>query len=355
MFYMRGLDYQQGEMFCYLSLEAVVPANHPLRPIREMADRALRELSDSFAQLYSGLGRDSVPPEQLLRALILQVLYSVRSERMLVEQLRYNLLFRWFVGVNIEDRVWDATSFTKNRQRFLQGDIAQKFFAAVGQQAKEKDLLSDEHFTVDGTLLEAWASKKSYQKKDNPPEQGSGSRGEMLLRDTHESKTDPDAQMYRKNAGGEFKLCHMAHLLMENRHGLAVAGCITAPSPEAERNAAVTMLESITRKSRATLGGDKNYDEAKLVVNLREMNITPHVTQYEGRKSNIDGRTTRHPGYEISLNKRKCIEPIFGWLKNTALMRKVRHRGHERVEWMFTLALSAYNLVRMRNLSVQPA
>jgi hypothetical protein len=270
---------------------------------------------------------------------------------MLMEQLRYNFLFRWFVGMGPEEKVWDPSVFSKNRERLLKGDIAQRFFEAIGRQAFEKNLLSDEHFTVDGTLLEAWASKKSYQKKDHPPEQGSGSRGEMLLRDTHESKTDPDAQMYRKSAGGEFKLCHMAHLLMENRHGFAISSRISAPSPQAEREAALAMVQAITRKSRSTMGGDKGYDEPTFIAGLREMRITPHIAQYQERQSFIDGRTTRHPGYEISLKKRKCIEHIFGWIKNTALLRKVHHRGHEKVQWMFTLALSAYNMVRMRNLS----
>jgi transposase len=348
---MRGSDFDQSPMFTYLSPEDVVPADHPLRPIREMVDIALRELSGNFSRLYSRLGRSSVPPEKLMRALLLQVLYSVRSERMLMEQLRYNFLFRWFVGMGMEDKVWDPTVFSKNRERLQEGDIAQKFFEAIGRQAFEKNLLSDEHFTVDGTLLEAWASKRSYQKKEEPPERGSGSRGEILRRDTHESKTDPDAQLYRKNAGGEFKLCHMAHLLMENRHGLAVASCVSAPSPQAERDAGLSMLQTITRKSRATLGGDKCYDEASFVAGLRAMKVTPHVTQYQDRQSYIDDRTTRHPGYEISLTKRKRIEQIFGWLKNTALLRKVRLRGHAKVQWTFTLALSAYNLVRMRNLA----
>lgn len=355
MFYMRGLDHDQSFMFSYLSPEDMVPADHPLRPIREMTDVALRDLSRSFAGLYSRLGRSSVPPEKLLRALLLMILYSVRSERMLMEQLRYNMLFRWFVGLSMNDKVWDTTVFSKNRERLVEGDIAQQFFEAVGQQAQNRDLLTDEHFTVDGTLLEAWASKKSYQKKENPPKQGSGSRGELLLRDTHESKTDPDAQMYRKSAGGEFKLSHLAHLVMENRSSMAVACKVTAPSPQWERDAALEMLESITHGQRATVGADKAYDDGNFVRGVRGLNITPHVTQYTGRQSYIDGRTTRHVGYEISLEKRKRIEQIFGWLKNTALMRKVRYRGHALVQWMFALSLSAYNMVRMRNLSIQAA
>ena len=325
--------------------------DHPLRAVRTMTDQALRELSWRFWGLYSQLGRRSVPPEKLLRALLLQVLYSIRSERMLVEQLSYNFLFRWFVGLSLEDKVWDVTVFSKNRERLLKGDIAQAFFEAVGQQARQQGLMSDEHFTVDGTLLEAWASRKSYQKKDEPPEQGSGSRGDFLLRDTHASRTDPEAQMYRKSVGGEFKLCHMAHLLMENRNGLAVAGRVTTPLPQSEWEAALEMLAGVKRAARGTVGADKAYDEADFVARLRQMHITPHVTQYEGRRSNIDGRTTRHPGYAISLEKRRGIEQIFGWLKNTALLRKLRHRGHALLQWQFTLALSAYNLVRMRTLA----
>jgi len=352
---MRGHDYDQSRMFCYLSPEEVVPADHPLREIRRMTDVALRELSRRFAKLYSDLGRRSIPPEKLLRALLLQVLYSIRSERMLMEHLGYNILYRWFVGLSMEEEVWDATVFSKNRERLLKGNIAQALFEAVGRQALEKDLLSDEHFTVDGTLLEAWASKKSYQKKEELPEQGSGSRGEMLLRDTHASQTDPEAQMYRKSAGGEFKLCHMGHVLMENRNGLAVAGRITTPLPQGEWEAALEMLMEVTQGRRATVGADKAYDDADFVAQLREINITPHVTQHQRRRSCIDGRTTRHPGYTISLQKRKRIEQIFGWIKNVALFRKVRHRGRALLQWLFTLALSAYNLVRMRSLAIQTA
>jgi len=348
---MRGNDHDQSGLFCYISPEAMVPSDHPLRPVREMTDAALKELSRRFSRLYAQWGRPSVAPEKLLRALLLQVLYSIRSEKLLMEQLRYNFLFRWFVGLSMEEGLWDATVFSKNRERLLKGEVAQAFFDAVGRQARDQGLLSDEHFTVDGTLLEAWASKKSYQQKDDPPTQGSGTRGNLLLRDTHASKTDPDAQMYRKSAGGEFRLCHMAHVLMENRNGLVRAGCVTTPLPQAEWQAALEMLTRITGGRRATLGADKAYDEAEFVRSLRACNITPHINQYQGRQSHIDKRTTRHPGYAISREKRKGIEQIFGWIKNTALMRKLRHRGRALVEWQFTLALSAYNLVRMRNLA----
>jgi transposase len=353
---MRGDDYDQSGMFSYLSPEERIPKDHPLRTVRIMTDQALRSLSSRFAKLYSPLGRRSVPPEQLLRALLLQVLFSIRSERLLVEQLQYNLLFRWFVGLSMDEEVWDATVFSKNRQRLIDGEIAQKFFEAILQQACTQDLLSDEHFTVDGTLLEAWASKKSYQEKEHPPEQGSGSRGELRLRDTHECKTDPDAQMFRKSKGEGFKLCHMVHVLMENRSGMPVAGVATMATTQAEWEAALQMLTVVRQGgNRITVGGDAGYDNADLIEQLRQMKVTPHFAQHTERKSYIDGRTTRHPGYEISLRKRKSIEQIFGWLKTTALLRKLRHRGQPRVQWMFTLALSAYNLLRLRNLTVQPA
>jgi len=350
---MRGSDLNQSAMYSYLSAEDRIPADHPLRPILGMTDRALRELSVRFAGIYSNLGRRSVPPEKLLRALLLQVLYSIRSERMLMEQLEYNLLFRWFVGLNMDEPVWNGTVFSKNRERLLRGEIAQAFFEAVVVQAREKDLLSDEHFTVDGTLLEAWASKKSYQKKDAPPKQGSGSRGELLLRDTHECKTDPDAHLFRKSAGGAFQLCHMGHILMENRNGLPVDARVTEATTAAEWEAALSMLSAATQGNRATVGADANYDNDTFVKDLRASNVTPHVAQHTKRASSIDGRTTRHEGYEISLKKRKRIEQIFGWLKTTGGMRKLRHRGRPLVQWMFTLALSAYNMVRMRTISLQ--
>jgi transposase len=351
---MRGTDEDQSGMYSYVSAEERIPADHPLRRIREMSDQALRELSGRFARLYSKLGRRSVAPEKLMRALLLQVLYSIRSERMLMEQLNYNLLFRWFVGLDMDERVWDATVFSKNRERLLRGDIAQAFFEAVLRQARAKELLSDEHFTVDGTLLEAWASKKSFQKKEDPPEQGSGSRGELLLRDTHECKTDPDAQLYRKSAGGAFQLCHMAHVLMENRTGLPIAARVTEARPDAEWDAALQMMRAVARRG-VTVGGDAGYDYERFVSAVRDLQVTPHVAQHTRRPSALDGRTTRHSGYLVSLKKRKSIEQIFGWLKTTAMLRKVRHRGRALVQWMFTLALGTYNLIRLRNIAVRVA
>jgi len=353
---MRGDDLDQSRMFSYLSPEDRVPNDHPLRAIRSMTDEALRNLSNRFEGMYSRLGRPSIPPEKLLRALLLQVFYSVRSERMLMEQLNYNMLFRWFVGLNMDDEVWNPTVFSKNRQRLLAGDVAQAFFAEVIEQARRRELLSDEHFTVDGTLLEAWASMKSYQKKPNPPDRGSGARGKVLLRDTHQSDTDPEAHLYRKSAGGAFQLSYLGHVLMENRSGLPVAGRVTLASPQGEWNAAVDMIAAMTAgKRRVTLGADKAYDEAKFLEKLRALRVTPHIQQYQhdNRTSNIDGRTTRHPGYAISLKKRKQIEHIFGWLKTTALMRKVRHRSRALVEWLFVLAVSGYNLVRISRMAAQ--
>jgi IS5 family transposase len=272
---------------------------------------------------------------------------------MLIEQLNYNLLFRWFVGLNMDEEIWGATTFTANRDRLLNGDIAQAFFQAVVRQAREKQLLSDEHFSVDGTLLEAWASKKSYREKEEPPQQGSRSRGEVLKRDTHESQTDPDATLYRKSAGGPFQLCHMAHVLMENRTGLPVAGQVTEAITQAEWKAGVEMLKAATQGQGGTVGADTGYDSEWFVKAARAIHITPHVTQHTRRATHIDARTTRHAGYDISLRKRKGIEQIFGWLKNVAGLRKVRHRGRKLVQWTFTLALAAYNLVRLRTISIQ--
>ncbi len=360
---MRGKDEQQLDVFSYISPEQRVPHDHPLRPLRVMTDEALRELQPRFNKLYATTGRPSIAPEKLLRALLLQALYSVRSERMLMEQLNYNLLFRWFVGLNMDDSVWDVTVFTKNRERLLDGDIAEAFFQAVLQQARERNLLSDEHFTVDGTLLEAWASVKSYQRKDAkngvpPDDPGNATvdfHGEKRSNETHQSKTDPDAKMARKGKGKEAKLSYNGNLLVENRHGLIVNSEVFEANGTAERDAALVMLEQIPGTKQVTVGGDKAYDTADFVAECRNLKVTPHVAQNLERPggSAIDARTTQHPGYAISQRKRKRIEECFGWLKTIALLRKVRHRGIFKVGWAFTFAAAAYNLVRMRNLAIQ--
>jgi transposase len=353
---MRGDDRQPDAMFSYVSIEERVPQDHPLRPIRRLVDRVLKELSPDFDRLYSTVGRPSVPPEKLLRALLLQVFYSIRSERLLMEQLDYNLLFRWFVGLNMDDRVWDPTTFSKNRERLLRGEIAQRFFAQALAEAQA--LLSDEHFTVDSTLLEAWASLKSFKRKDSsdepPDDPGNPTvtfRGEARSNATHESTTDPQARLYRKGPGREAKLCYMGHVLMENRHGLVVRAQATTATGTAEPETAEDLAEQIAGDRVRTVGADKAFDTADFVDGMRDLNITPHVAQNTtGRHSAIDGRTTRHPGYEISQRARKRVEEIFGWLKTVGLMRKVRHRGTDRVDWMFVFACAVYNLVRIRNL-----
>jgi transposase len=320
-----------------------------------MSQRVLEKLSPRFDTLYSDLGRQSIPPERLLRALLLQILYTVRSERLLMEQLDYNLLFRWFVGLNMDEPVWDATVYSKNRERLLKGDIAAAFFAAVLEQARSQDLLSDEHFTVDGTLIESWASMKSYQRREDPPQSGSGSRGEILRSDTHQSVTDPDARLFKKGEGSPSKLSYMAHVISENRNGLVRAASVTEANSKQEREAGLKMVKELFGdRKRRTLGGDKAYDEKQFVGGLRSLNITAHVTQYTGQRgSSIDNRTTRHPGCEISQTKRKLVEQIFGWLKSIGMMRRMRHRGQAQVQWMFQLGTATYNLVRMSNLMFQ--
>jgi len=356
---MRGIDATQSAMFSYVSPERRVPKDHPLRQIRSLCDIALKALSREFDEMYSDIGRPSIAPEKLLRALLLQILYTIRSERMLMEQLDYNLLFRWFVGLNMDDGVWDATVYSKNRDRMLNADIARLFFQAVVEEARVAGLLSDEHFSVDGTLIEAWASQKSFQKKDSDGSGKSGDsgneevdfHGEKRTNETHESKTDPDARLYKKGKGKEAKLCYAGHVLMENRNGLAVDGQITKATGTAEREAALDMLGDIPGDQRVTIGTDKAYDTQNFVEQTRAMNVTPHVTQNtNGRSSAIDGRTTRHEVYALSLHCRARIEEIYGWLKTVGGQRKTRYRGEPLVEWMFELSLAAYNLVRMRKL-----
>jgi transposase len=360
---MRSDDIQEVALWSYVSPEERVPADHPLRAIREMVNTALRKLSPEFDKIYSIAGRPSIPPERLLRALLLQVLYTVRSERMLMEQLQYNLLFRWFVGLNMDDPIWDVTVFTKNRERFLDGDIAEKFFSAVLAQARTADLLSDEHFTVDGTLVEAWASHKSFKPKDDdqpPPRIGgcikakntdANFRGEKRTNDTHASTTDSDARLYKKSAGSASRLGYLGHIMTENRNGFVIDTALTLATGTAEREAALEMIGNLPEASRVTLGADKAYDAAEFVEELRSMNVTPHIAQNDtNRRSAIDGRTTRHAGYDISQRKRKRVEEVFGWGKVVGLIRKARVRGLARVGAMFTFAMAAYNLVRIRNL-----
>ena len=357
---MRGPDTQQAGMFSSLSPEERVPATHPLRPIQQYVDTALTALSPQLAKLYAHTGRPSIAPEKLLRALLLQVLYSLRSERLLMEALQYNLLFRWFVGLDLDAPVWDVTVFTKNRDRLLAGQVATAFFEQILAQAKTHRLLSDEHFTVDGTLIEAWAGQKSFKRKSDaaprPPTDDPGNpsvdfRGERRTNATHASTTDPEARLYKKAAGQEAKLCFLGHVLMENRHGLVVNTRLTQATGTAEREAALAVVRERPGRQRVTLGGDKNYDTHAFVQDLRAVQVTPHVAQHTtNRASAIDGRTTRHPGYAVSQQKRKRVEEIFGWLKTVGLLRKVKLRGLQRVGWLFTFAAAVYNLVRMRNL-----
>ena len=351
-------------MFSYLSPEERVPERHPLRAIRRMTDEALQGLSAKFNELYSATGRPSIAPEKLLRALLLQVLYTVRSERLLMEQLQYNLLFRWFVGLNMDEPVWVATVFTKNRDRLLEGEIASLFFASVVAQARAADLLSDEHFSVDGTLIEAWASQKSFQRKDQsekPPPDDPGNptvdfHGERRSNETHASTTDADARLARKSGGHESKLAYCGNVLIENRNGLVVDAELLQANGTAERDAALLMAERIEGGKRVTVAADKGYDAKEFVREIRGMNVTPHVAQNDKRRggSALDGRTTRHAGYTVSQVKRKRIEEVFGWLKTVGMLRKTRHRGVHKVGWVFTFAAAAYNLVRMRNLVDTP-
>lgn len=355
---MRGADRQTGKLFSYASPESLVPRDHPLRAIRLLVNAALERLSPAFQAIYADGGRPSIAPEKLLRALLLQALFSIRSERQLMQQITYNMLFRWFVGLAMDVPVWDVTVFTKNRDRLLEGDIACEFLAAILADPQVTPLLSTEHFSVDGTLIEAWASMKSFRPKDGsgePPGPGRNSerdfRGEKRSNETHASSTDPDARLFRKSAGQSSTLCHMGHVLMENRNGLVVDTQTTLATGTAEREAATGMVENLPAGQRVTLGADKAYDTQDFVAAMRRLGVTPHVAQNtNGRRSAIDGRTTRHGGYEISQRVRKRIEEVFGWLKTVGGLRKTRHRGTARVGWMFTFAAAAYNLVRVRTL-----
>jgi len=359
---MRGSDKRSGELFSYVDIEQRVRRDHPLRAIRSLTDTALAALSGDFAALYSGVGRPSIPPEMLLRAMLLQAFYSVRSERQLMERLEFDLLFRWFVGLGVDDPVWDHSTFSKNRDRLLDGEIAAKFLTAVLAQPRVKRLLSSEHFSVDGTLIEAWASMKSFKPKDPPDGDGNSADGgrnapadfkrEKRSNETHRSTTDPDARLYRKGPGMEAKLCFIGHALMENRSGLIVDTRLTRVSGHAERLAALDMIQGFAdRPSAITLGADKGYDAADFVEELRTINVRPHVAQNtSGRRSAIDKRTTRHSGYAASQRIRKRIEEVFSWMKIVAGLRKTKLRGLPRVDWAFTFVAAAYNLVRAPKL-----
>jgi len=351
---MRGSESGQGAMFSYVDLESRIPKTHPLRRIRELADAALEALSERFDEIYARRGRPSIPPERLVRALLLQVLYSIRSERQLMEQLDYNLLFRWFVGLGIDDDVWSATTFSKNRDRLLQGEISTAFFHAVVEQAREQGLLSQEHFSVDGTLIDAWASHQSFRPKDEDPPTDSGGdfRGKKRSNTTHASTTDPDSRLARKGPGREAKLSYGAHILVENRNGLIVETEVDVVRGDGETRAGLKMLERVPGARRKTVGADKGYDNHPFVEGARSLGVTPHVTQStKNRRSRIDGRTTRHEGYDLSLSKRPGVETPFGWLKQYGLQRRPMFRGVGRMRWHFTFGAAVFNLLRIGNLS----
>jgi transposase len=362
---MRGSDERSGSLFSYVDLEARVRADHPLRTIRQIANAALSELSKAFRALYTDFGRPSIAPEKLLRAMLLQAFYGLRSERQLMERLEFDLLFRWFVGLGVDDAVWDHSTFSKNRDRLLEGEIAAKFLAAVLAQPKVKQLLSSDHFSVDGTLIEAWASIKSFRRKDGGDDdsQGAGRNAERNFHkekrsnETHQSTTDPQARLYKKGDGQPAKLCYMGHALMENRHGLAVGGGVSQATGTAERDKALELIDGRDRRRRITLAADKAYDVTQFVHDLRDRSVTPHIAidghlskTGKRRKTAVDGRTTRHPGYDISQRCRKRIEEVFGWIKSSAGLAKVKLRGRDRVDAAFTLALAAYNLIRLPKL-----
>ncbi len=345
-------------MFSYVSLEQRVPPKHPLRAVRALVDTVLKEMSPRFDGLYAAAGRRSIPPERLLRALLVQAFFSVRSERLLMEELNHNLLYRWFVGLEIDDPVWNHAVFSKNRERLLNQKVAQEFFERVKAQAA--GLMSDEHFTVDGTLIAAWASQKSFQPKQPPeagPAGGQDFRGERRSNASHESKTDPEARLYRKGNGQEAKLAYLGHTIVENRHGLIAAAMATQADGMAERDAGLLLAPRLRRRGRRmTLGADKAYDTRDFVHTARELEITPHVSQNNrGRASAIDGRTTRHAGYRLSLHKRWLVEKPFGWLKCVAGLRQVKLRGLEKVGWLFVFGCAAYNILRIPKLRRQHA
>jgi len=350
---MRGDDQHQSDLFNYTTLEQRVAPDHPLRRIRTLADAGLARLNSRFDDLYGTTGRPSIAPEKLLRALLVQVLYSIRSERALMDHIDLHLGLRWFVGLSLNEPAWDPSTFSKNRDRLLEGEVAMEFLHAVLEQARARQWLSDDRFTVDGTLIEAWASKKSYQPKPDPPCPGAGSGrgGKLLRRDRFASGTDPEARLYKKSVGVGSVLSYLGHVVSDMRHGFIVAARVTEASTFAERQAALAMLEDLpVRRRRITVAADRAYDEAAFVRGLRGLGAVPHVTQYQRRPSAIDHRTTRHAGYEESQRGRRGIEKIFGWLKQVGGQRRTRFRGRARVEWMFQWAAAAYNLVRMKTL-----
>lgn len=337
--------------------EKFVPQDHPLRPIRDMVDKALLELSPEFSKMYSHTGRPGIAPEKLLKALLLQALYSIRSNRLLMEEITYSILFRWFLDIAVDDRVWDHSTFSQNQKRLLRSKIATKFFSKILEQARSAGLLSDEHFTVDGTLIESWASLKSFRPKDDPPSSPKGRnqdvdyRGQKRKNDTHASTTDPQAKLFRKGNNVAAKLCYVGSALMENRNGLIVDTELAPATGTAERDAGIAMVERLPGSKRISLGADKLYDTKEFVAALRAMEVTLHVAQNTtNRKSAIDGRTTCHPNYRISQKVRKRVEEIFGWMKTVGTLRKPRYVGTEKVAWHFAFTAAAYNLVRMRNL-----
>jgi transposase len=352
---MRGPDEQTSHLFSYVVPEDRVRPDHPLRAIRRLSDEVLAALSPRFDRMYSDLGRPSIPPEQLLRALLLQSLYTIRSERLLMEEIDYSILFRWFIGLGLDEPIWSPTTFSKNRDRLLAGDVAAAFFDAVIDQARRADLLSDEHFTVDGTLLEAWASLKSFTGRDagptEPPDDPGNPtvnfHGDSRRNDTHQSTTDPDAVLARKGPGREAKLSYAGHVLLDNRHGLVANVCVTAATGTAERDAALELLDGAPHAQ--TVAADKGFDVPSFVAGVRARGATPHVAQ-KVKGSAIDRRTTRHPGYAISQQRRKLVEQVFGWMKTVGGLRKLRHCGGELVDWIVTFTAAAYNLIRLRTL-----
>jgi transposase len=357
---MRGQDSKNESLFAYITPDSFVPPDHPLRAIRTMADEALAGMDQLFDSMYRDSGRESIPPERLLKAQLLMILYSIRSNRQLVEQIHYNFLFRWFLGMSLEEKVWDHSSFSKNQERLIGSDVAAEFLSRILDLAHRKHLLSREHFSVDGTLIEAWASVKSFKPKDGPPSTGGGGKnpsvdfkGKKLKNDTHGSVTDPDAKLYRKSSTQEARRCYIGHTLMENKSGMIVRTAVTVAGGTKEREAAIAMIKKLKRTSRRmTLAGDKGYDTKGFVKELRSLNVTPHIARNDGNHSTLDGRTTRHIAYSLSQRFRKRIEEGFGWMKTIGRMRKTMYRGVEKIGWHLDLHAAAYNLVRMKNLGL---